>query len=203
MPRSRANDTTRERLLREGVDAFLQHGYHGTGLKEVLDRAGVPKGSFYNYFNSKESFVIAAINHYADCLGEKLSKMKKSDHDPLSSLREFFGEQMKEFMENDFTGGCLVANLGGEIEDSAPVRKALQAALDQYRSGIAKTLNDAQQKGQIRLDIAADELARILIDAWEGAVIRMKITHSLAPLEQCLSQMLGEFFAPQNQSAGD
>ena len=60
MPRPRRNNNLRDQLLVEGYNAFLHNGYHGTGLKEVLDRLRIPKGSFYNYFESKEAIAFAA-----------------------------------------------------------------------------------------------------------------------------------------------
>ena len=113
MPRSRQNNNLRERLLVEGYDAFLHNGYHGTGLKEVLDWLRIPKGSFYNYFESKEAFGVAVIRYYADCLDQKLTSALKGSPDPLAGLRLFFERLMTEFERANYTGGCLVANLGG------------------------------------------------------------------------------------------
>ena len=196
MTKTRSSIDTRERLLEEGVSAFLRQGYHGTGLKQVLDEVGVPKGSFYNYFESKEAFGAAAIEHYADCLGAMLTAAMKDAPDALSGLRAFFRMQMKGFAEAEFVGGCLVANLGGELEGSPVFRDALSAALRRYIAGIAAALQTAQNSGTVRSDIPAGDLAQILVDAWEGAVIRMKIERSLAPLEQCLDRLLDGFFKP-------
>ena len=83
MARPRRSEGTRQRLLDEGVAAFLHVGYHGTGLKEVLDRVGVPKGSFYNYFASKEEFGAAAIRHYSDCFGRQMDAAMSGAKNPL------------------------------------------------------------------------------------------------------------------------
>lgn len=196
MTRTRSSQDTRERLLEEGVSAFLRQGYHGTGLKQVLDQVGVPKGSFYNYFESKEAFGAATIEHYADCLAAILTAAMRDAPDALSGLRAFFRMQMKAFEEAEYAGGCLVANLGGELEGSPVFRDALSAALHRYITGIAAALQAAQNSGTVRSDIPAGALAQILVDAWEGAVIRMKIERSLAPLEQCLDRLLDGFFKP-------
>lgn len=196
MARPRSSPDTRQQLLEEGVAAFLKHGYHGTGIKQVLDEVGVPKGSFYNYFESKEAFGAAAIDHYADCLAEKLTAAMAAAPDALTGLRTFFTGQMEEFKRAQFVGGCLVANLGAEFEGSAVCRNALSAAVRQYHAGISAALQSAQEAGTVRADVPASELAQILVDAWEGAVIRMKIERSLAPLQQCLDRLLDGFFKP-------
>jgi TetR/AcrR family transcriptional repressor of nem operon len=90
VPRRSKREETRQRLLQDGVSSFLEHGYHGTGIKEVLDRVEVPKGSFYNYFESKEAFGAAAIRHYAGCLAAKMESELSEASDPVSGLRCFF-----------------------------------------------------------------------------------------------------------------
>ena len=122
MPRPRRSAAIHHQLLEEGVASFLANGFHGTGLKEVLDRVRVPKGSFYNYFESKEAFGAAAIRHYASCLEAKLGHALTTASDPVAGLRAFFHGLMREFERSGFAGGCLVANLGGEFEGSEVCR---------------------------------------------------------------------------------
>ena len=126
MARPRRSDAARERLIEEGVASLLRHGYHGTGLQQVLDRVSIPKGSFYNYFRSKEDFAAAAIRHYATCLAEELATALASASDPVAGLRKFFRQQMQAFERADFVGGCLVANLGSELEENDTCREVLR-----------------------------------------------------------------------------
>ncbi|MBL4849468.1 MAG: TetR family transcriptional regulator C-terminal domain-containing protein [Planctomycetes bacterium] len=197
MARSRLNSETNLRLLEEGVSAFLARGYHGTGIKEVLDRVNVPKGSFYNYFKSKEEFGAAVIRHYSSCLGKKMGDVLGPTPDSLTGLRVFFAQLMAEFEAADYMGGCLVANLGGELEGSEVCRQALSEAFAAWQGGMRDALAKAQQQDTIRKDIDPGELADLLIHAWEGAVIRMKIERSLAPLHQCLRHLLDDYFKPR------
>ncbi len=190
----RTNPDTREKLIEAGIAAFLENGYHGTGLKQVLDAVGVPKGSFYNYFDSKEAFGAAAIEHYAAGLADTFAGSMRKASDPVDGLRRFFEHQMGEFKRARFTGGCLVANLGGEVECSPKCRDALANALKNFQGAIADKLAEAQNAGLVRSDVPAAQLANLLVDAWEGAVIRMKIERSLKPLEDCLNQTLFGFF---------
>ncbi len=175
---------------------FLEHGYHGTGIKQVLDRVHVPKGSFYNYFESKEAFGAAAIRHYSVCLGRKMSNVLKQTSDPLAGLRQFFHLLMTEFEEAGYVGGCLVANLGGELEGSDLCRQALGDAFRDWHQDVSHALRQAQECGTVRKDIDAAELSDMLIESWEGAVIRMKIERSLRPLQHCLRRLLDEYFKP-------
>jgi TetR/AcrR family transcriptional repressor of nem operon len=196
MARPRQSEATRQRLLEEGVAAFLEHGFHGTGLKEVLDEVNVPKGSFYNYFASKEEFAAAAIRHYAACVAGKLQGALERAPDPLTGLRWFFEALMDDFEAAGYIGGCLIANLGGELEGSDICRETLASAFRGWRDGIRDALREAQRNGLVRADIDALELADLLTEAWEGAVIRMKIERSLEPLRRVLGRLLDDYFLP-------
>lgn len=194
MPRRRDAEGTRRTLLDEGVAAFTRDGFHGTGLKGLLDGAGIPKGSFYNYFASKEAFGAAVIDHYADCVARGLATALEASDDPAVGLRVFFETERNAFVASDFVGGCLVANLAGEVEASEPLRDALSRAFARYVGGVRTTIEAAQEFGTIRSDVPAERLAHMLVDGWEGAVLRMKIERSPAPLTECLDTLLGDWF---------
>jgi TetR/AcrR family transcriptional repressor of nem operon len=194
MARPRLSEKTRQRLLDEGVAKFLQQGYHGTGLKEVLDRINVPKGSFYNYFDSKEEFAAAAIHHYADCFAQKMQKAIADAPDPYTGLRRFFESLMADFEAAGFVGGCLIANLGGELEGSDICRESLATAFRDWRDGVAEVLRRSQEIGLVRKDMEASDMADLLTEAWEGAVIRMKIERSLDPLRRVIARLLDDYF---------
>jgi TetR/AcrR family transcriptional repressor of nem operon len=196
MARPRLSEPTRQRLLDEGVAAFLEQGYHGTGLKDVLDRVKVPKGSFYNYFESKEAFAAAAIRHYSDCFADKMRHALDTAPDPVTGLRRFFESLMADFEAAGFVGGCLIANLGGEFEGSDICRDTLAKAFRGWRDGVAEALRQGQALDLVRSDIDAGALADLLTESWEGAVIRMKIERSLNPLHRVLERLLDDYFRP-------
>src|SRR6476659_11363181 len=63
MPRP-SNPEVRRRLLAAGLDLVHARGFAASGVKDITDAAGVPKGSFYAYFPSKEAFAAAILDHY-------------------------------------------------------------------------------------------------------------------------------------------
>lgn len=195
MPRPRLSEGTRQRLLEASVAAFLEQGYHGTGIKDLLDRVEIPKGSFYNYFPSKEALGIEAIAYYSRCSVDSLASALDGAADPVSGLRAHFEEISRGFEESQFAGGCLLANLAGEL-DGDPFRTALSRGFREWRDGVQDALGDAQVLGLVREDLPAEELADMVIEAWEGAVIRMKIDRTVAPLHRCLDRFLDGYFRP-------
>ncbi len=181
----------RRRLLDEGVKLLLRQGYHATGLQEILSRAGIPKGSFYHYFPSKEAFGAAVIAHYIEPFIRQLDDwLNRPQLDPVSALRGYFETLIAELQANDFQGGCLLGNLMAEIGDTSDIcRQALQRALHRYRDKIATALRRAQAQGLIGRDRSPQALADFIVDYWQGALLRMKIERSSAPLEAFMVQV--------------
>ncbi len=175
---------------------LMQQGYHGTGLKEILDAVQIPKGSFYNYFGSKENFAAEVIQHYIEPFIQQLNThLLNPDYDALSALKRYFNELITKLENADFKGGCLLGNLMGEIGDTSELcQKSLQSAVHRYRDLLQAGLRKAQQEGTVRTDKSAEDMADLLVNIWQGALLRMKIEQSSIPLKQCCQNLLGEFF---------
>jgi TetR/AcrR family transcriptional repressor of nem operon len=188
----------RENLLNQGVVLLMEQGYHGTGLQEILDAVNVPKGSFYNYFGSKEDFGAEVIQHYIDPFIAQLTAcLQQSEVDALGAIQRYFDELITELEKNQFKGGCLLGNLMGEIGDTSEVcRKSIQSAIGRYLDILQFELTKAQLQGTTRSDKSAKEMADLLVNAWQGALLRMKIEKSSAPVKQCCQDLLGDFFKP-------
>ncbi|MBS0424194.1 MAG: TetR family transcriptional regulator C-terminal domain-containing protein [Proteobacteria bacterium] len=186
----------REGLLNQGVVFFMNQGYHGTGLQEILDAVNVPKGSFYNYFSSKEEFGAAVIQHYIEPFISRLSThLQQSDSDALGAIRRYFAELIVELEENKFKGGCLLGSLMGEIGSTSDIcQQSLQSAIARYRDLLQSGLARAQQQGTVRTDKTPEEMADLLINTWQGALLRMQIEKSSAPVKQCCHDLLDDFF---------
>ena len=195
MNRSIQKEINRENLLNQGVMLLMQQGYHGTGLQEILNAVQIPKGSFYNYFGSKENFGAQVIEHYITPYIEQIASYLEQDTDALSALQRYFDESITELERTDFKGGCLLGNLIGEIGDSSEIcRMALQNTLNAYRDVLQSGISKAQQQGTLRTDKSARDMADLLVNTWQGALLRMKVEQSTAPLKQCCQELFGDFF---------
>ncbi|MGZ8225984.1 MAG: TetR family transcriptional regulator C-terminal domain-containing protein [Methylococcaceae bacterium] len=183
-------------LLSQGVALLMQQGYHGTGLKEILDAVQIPKGSFYNYFGSKENFAAEVIQHYIEPFIAQVGRhLESPDTDALTALQRYFNELITELEKNHFKGGCLLGNLMGEVGDTSDLcREALQTATHRYRDSLKAGLARAQREGAVRTDKSAEDMADLLVNTWQGALLRMKIEQSSQPLKQCCQDLLGDFF---------
>jgi TetR/AcrR family transcriptional repressor of nem operon len=188
--------TNKENLLAQGVELLMNQGYHGTGLKEILDAVNIPKGSFYNYFPSKEYFAAEVVQHYIEPFINQLNHhLRNPDTDAYTALTNYFNELILELENNHFQGGCLLGNLMGELGNSSEIcQHSLQLAVHRYRQLVASGLQTAQAEGCIRIDKSAEEMADLLVNAWQGALLRMKIEQSSESIRQCCDDLLGDYF---------
>lgn len=187
---------TREKLLDQGVSLLTARGYHGTGLKEILAAVNVPKGSFYNYFESKEDFGAQVVTHYIEPFIQQVeAHLSQPGGQALDAIRRYYTALIEEQERREFQGGCLLGNLMGEIGDTSEVcRQSLNRAVTRYRDSLSRGLKRAQEEGDVRTDIDADTMATLLLEGWQGALLRMKIEQSSSPLKNCIHYFLSDFF---------
>jgi TetR/AcrR family transcriptional regulator, transcriptional repressor for nem operon len=179
MPRP-PNPEVRMRLLSVGRDVVLERGFNGCGVQDITEAAGVPKGSFYNYFDSKESFAAEILEHYWESIETRHGPiLYDARMKPLARVRKFFHALSQDHFGNGFTLGCLIGNLSLELSNgSDDTRHTLSGLLEQWETALAACLREAQERGELSAAQDADVLAAILIESYEGAVMRSKVEQS-------------------------
>ncbi|MDQ7089260.1 MAG: TetR family transcriptional regulator C-terminal domain-containing protein [Methylococcales bacterium] len=123
--------------------------------------------------------------------------LQNPNYDALTALTVYFDELIHLSEQGSFKGGCLLGNLMGELGDTSEVcRCALKKAVYDYRDLLQQGLEKAQQQGRIRKDKSAQQMADLLVDSWQGALLRMKIEQSITPLKRCCDNLLNDYFKP-------
>lgn len=176
---------TREALLKAGLELFLEGGYDFAGTNAILSRAAVPRGSFYHHFEHKEAFALAVAEYYYEQHLPMLDRVLCDEtRSPLARLRRYFEGLQHEYRQGGWAGGCLLGMLGQELGDRDPkAREVLANLFGRWRHRIAACVREARDLGELDAAADCDELAGFLLDGWEGALIRMKLKKSGAPLE--------------------
>jgi TetR/AcrR family transcriptional repressor of nem operon len=175
---------TKRRLLEAGLMMLLERGYHGLGVQDLLDRTGVPKGSFYHHFESKEDLALQAVDLYAALAHAQLeASLSAAERPPLERVRDFFDQIRKMYAAEGYLG-CFLGALGQELSGMNDVfRRRIEACFASLASGLAECLEDARQAGDIAPDTDVQQLATVLIQAWEGAALRSRLVRSAVPLD--------------------
>ncbi len=178
-------EITRERILFEGAKIVYLKGYHATGLQEILKASRVPKGSFYFYFKSKKDYGLQLIDYYTDGIvtrGRKL--LERADLSPLEGMHEHFRWVLHHSVELGYKGGCPIGNLSQELGDTDDAfREKLNDAYRRLIEMHGLFLEEAQKQGEIASDLNTDEIAELVFNCYQGALIQMKVSRSTGAVE--------------------
>ena len=164
MPRP-PNPEVRRRLLASGLDFVHARGFAASGVKDITDAAGVPKGSFYAYFPSKEAFGAAILEHYWADIEARLLPILAGDGPTQERITRFFRALADEHEADNFLLGCLVGNLSLELGGSSePVRAELHRILNRWDDAVAACVGLGQgRSADVRADLDATAVASSLI----------------------------------------
>lgn len=176
---------TRTLLIRRATEMLTRQGVSATALDDILKSANVPKGSFYHYFASKDAFVAATLDAYADYFARKLDRhFLDTAQPPLARLQAFVDDACHGVERHDFSRGCLVGNLGQEVsalDDSLRLR--LEAIFKDWEERLSACLNAAVSAGELADDADCPALAHAFWVGWEGAILRARLARSTAPMQ--------------------
>ena len=179
-----SNDT-RNHIINTGADLIGQKGFGATGINAVLTTAGVPKGSFYHYFSSKNDFGLAVIDTFAQEYDTKLDLIL-NDHtrSGVDRLRAYFDTGLETMTSCEFTRGCLIGNLGQELAgQNETFRRRLDTVFQGCEKRFERCIEEARQAGDIDDSINPADVASFLLSGWEGAILRAKVLKSTEPME--------------------
>jgi TetR/AcrR family transcriptional repressor of nem operon len=181
------SDTTRERTLDVGLRMLLRHGYNDLGVQAVIEEAGIPKGSFYHHFASKEDFALQVVDRYMKEVHLGLdATLGDSSLAPLDRVRRFFELSRDKYREDGYLG-CMLGGLGQELSGVSPVfQKMIEACFGIIAGRIAACMEEAQAKGMLPPSADPRHLANLIVDCWEGAALRSRLRRDPTPLDSML-----------------
>jgi len=194
MSRLKRSEQTREALIEAGIAQLSEHGYHGTGIKQILDEVSVPKGSFYNFFDSKEAFVAEVIGHYSCNLLSQLNDFIEGEGkslSPVEQLRSIYRYSLKQYASHEFKKSCLVGSIATEISaESEMCRIELERAMKKWLKFFSVIFTEAQTQQLVRDDISPADMAAVYWAAWEGSLIKMKMSADTKPVKKIMELMI-------------
>ncbi|MEU1177910.1 TetR/AcrR family transcriptional regulator [Streptomyces sp. NPDC005820] len=185
MPVATRTTDTRRIILDTAQRIMARKGYSAVGINEVLAEAGVPKGSFYHYFASKDAFGEAILRSYfADYLMDMDRVLARADRSAAERLMAYWQQWRQTQSLEECQGKCLAVKLGAEVADlSETMRMALKEGTSAVVDRIERTITDGLEDGSLSVDGEARDVAEVLYDMWLGASVMAKIHRSLAPLD--------------------
>ncbi|WP_136661214.1 TetR/AcrR family transcriptional regulator [Nitratireductor sp. XY-223] len=179
---------TRQHIISTSRDVILGRGFSAVGLSQLLNVAEVPKGSFYHYFKSKESFGEALLEDYFDNYLNRLDELLKPDGRPAADrIMAFWGLWTDPKSVGEFGARCLVVKLGAEVSDlSEPMRAVLRDGTERIVARLSQCLMEGMRDGSLPNDMKPVQAALALYDLWLGATLMTKLRHDTHAFKNAL-----------------
>nr|WP_024966457.1 TetR/AcrR family transcriptional regulator [Pantoea sp. IMH] len=182
-----SNDV-REHILSTGQRIMAGKGFSAVGLNEILTAAGVPKGSFYHYFASKEAFGVAMLQRYFDDYLVELDHTLSQPGIAMAQRLMNYWQQWQDSQSfSDCQGKCLAVKLGAEVADlSDGMRLTLKSGTAGIISRLAQALATGMAEGSLRIDDTPGKTAESLYQLWLGASVMVKIVRNTEPFDAAM-----------------
>ena len=166
---------------------LLERGYNDLGIQALLDATGIPRGSFYHHFGTKQDFALAVVDFYMEQVHAGLDQcLDDPNRPPLERVRTFFGNTRLRYQGEGYLG-CLLGGLGQELSGVSEVfRRKIETCFAAISGRVAGALEEARRLGDLPPDTDCKAMADLLIDCWEGAALRTRLRRDPAPLEAML-----------------
>jgi len=195
--RERRSAELRERLFRAALALFASKGYAETTVEDITEAADVGKGTFFNYFPSKEHILMAFGEMQLGKLESVINDARRSDQPMREVLRNLVMRMTEEPIRNpSIVRALLQANLS-----SVPVRGEMLRIHDRNRALMGQLIGHGQQRGEIRTDLPAEEIAQVWRQTIFGTLMFWSLVGdaSLAARIEMSMRLLWEGIARESQ----
>lgn len=178
--------SNREKILTAGLRVVHERGFAGASVRDIVQAAGVPQGSFTNHFASKEAFGLEVIERYftsgCDLMRETL---RRDDLPPLQRLGAYLDAGRDRLNQDEMRNGCLFGNFTAEANDhSEVIRHRLVEVFAEVQDAIAYCLSAAVKAGELPPGFDCDDVAGFIVSSLQGANLLAKAQHNPAPVER-------------------
>lgn len=176
----------RQKILDAAQSLFELRGYSALGVAEICAAAGVPKGSFYYFFDSKEALALAVVDEHWERQRRGWAAALGGEEEPLRRLKRLFDETEAEQSAGQQScgtvSGCMFGNLTLELSNQTEaVRARLQEVFDQQVEMVEAVIFEAQGRGETG-PIDSRQAARSVVAQLEGQVLFAKLYNNTAGL---------------------
>ena len=186
-----AKPNVKEQIVTAGMNLLHSRGFNATSVQDITEAAGVPKGSFYNHFASKEELGVEVLQRYSDQAGQLGIRLGESSLPPREWLRGYFGQLIEANVASEFNAGCMLGNFSTELPHQSPaIRQQARQSFAAMCAMLEQVIAQGQRDGGIATTQPAREFANFTADAWQGAVLRAKAEQDRAPLVRFIDMVL-------------
>lgn len=177
--------SNKEQILEVGLRVVHEKGFSATSVRDIVQAAGVPNGSFTNHFATKEAFGVAILEHYFSNSREVIEHTLLDDTEPpLTRLCDYIELHKGNVGPYDMRNGCLYGNFSAEVVESEPIRLRLVEIFAELRAALAYCVRAAVAAGDVRPDTDPDLVASMILSSLQGSLLLAKAERNVAPIEE-------------------
>ena len=198
-PSRRARTPNRDRLLREGLRVIHERGFGASSVRDIVQAAGVPQGSFTNHFASKEAFGLEILEqYYAMTNAGVMATLRNDALPPVARLRRWIEVQLEYLEQDEMRKGCLYGNMAAEAsEQSEAIRARIVRAFAENQESVAYCLRAAAEAGEISASTDIVEAAGFIVSSLQGAILVAKAARSPEPIQRFLRTLFSTVLRPE------
>jgi AcrR family transcriptional regulator len=172
-----AENESKQKMVQSAAVLFREHGYSGTGVREVIEHSGAPRGSIYHHFpGGKAELAGEAVRYASDVVAARIERAIGSG-DPVAALRAYVAGWRRTLEHSDFRAGCPIVAVAVEATEEPALAEAVAAAFERWERMFATALREA---GVSRA--RARRLATLTVSSIEGAVVLCRARRDVGPL---------------------
>ncbi|MGW0627207.1 TetR/AcrR family transcriptional regulator [Streptomyces sp. NPDC002758] len=197
----------KEKIISAAESLIELRGYSALGVAEICKAAGVPKGSFYHFFESKEALALTVIDEHWAAQRREWTRILKSDAEPLERLRQLFeateATQTAGQQSCGTVSGCMFGNLTLEMSNQTEaIRERLQQIFEAQVDMVTELITEAAGRGEVTV---ADprEAARSIVAQLEGQVLFAKLYNNTSLIGTLWTSALSLLGIPASQATAD
>jgi AcrR family transcriptional regulator len=188
--RTRRSAELRERLFRAALTLFGKKGYAETTVEDITETADVGKGTFFNYFPSKEHVLMA----FAEMQLQKLETIVRGAQQSNLPMRDVLRALVLRLTEEPIRNPAIVRALLQANLSSVPVRGAMLRIHERNRALLARLIRHGQERGEIRTDLPPEEIAQVWRQTIFGTLLFWSLvgdTSLIQRIEQSINVLWG------------
>lgn len=167
----------KEEIVSIAAELIHEYGYNNIGIKKILDKADIPKGSFYHYFKSKEDLALCVIEYHIENTKKIFSQFDQS----IEGLKVFFDIFFQRLEEMEYKRGCPIGNLILELVD---LKESFRIKLLEWNSFLEDEIAKILEKSNVKTEIDYKKMASFIISSFEGAIMKAKLEKTREPIDE-------------------
>ena len=184
------HEDVKSHILDSGRRIIAAKGFEGVGLNEILRAAGIPKGSFYHYFPSKEGYGRALLERYVANHLERIESVLGAEDVPARErLMRYWSGWANLQCSDRIDEKCLVVKLSAEVADlSDEMRQALRDGTNRVIARLARCIAAGVADGSLPADLVPEACAERLYMLWLGASLLTKLRREPSAINAALAE---------------